>query len=70
MNQEEYEEWKDDERVGLCPFCLAPGCIVGETEWCAHYVGSDDMFGEPLGYKIVEGEPFESFLERVEQLKE
>lgn len=45
MTQTEYQEWKDDPRVGKCPFCEAPGWIVGDREWCTHYLGSKDDLG-------------------------
>jgi hypothetical protein len=57
MNQAEYEEWKEDLRVGLCPFCSAPGWVMGETDWCEHYIGCTNLWG-PVLFPCFEDLPF------------
>lgn len=71
MKLDEYQQWKDDKRVGKCPFCGMPGWIVGDEEWCEHYIGSDDLFnGTDPYFPIIAGEPFETLIGLVKNLEE
>jgi len=66
MTEEEFESWRaeGDERCGRCPFCNAPGWIVGDTDWCPHYVGSDDLCGSAgPQFDFLDEDPFFGFLE-------
>lgn len=75
MTEEEYKEWKSegDKRPGRCPFCNKPGWIVGDLEWCEHYVGTYDHCGSsgPINLLADDGafEEFEGLLNQLRNLK-